>query len=62
LGTTAGATVEPVVASWDTGLLAWAPDLLGLGNQQVTDLAAEHDADDVKVVELEGDRLAGPQP
>jgi hypothetical protein len=38
-----------------------AADLLRLGDQQVADLAAEDDADDVQVLQLERDGLPRPQ-
>ena len=40
-------------------VLPGAGDLLRLGDQQVAGLAVEHDADDVQVLQLQGDRLAG---
>lgn len=39
--------------------LSRTDDLLRFGDQQVADLAAEHDADDVQILQLQGDRLAG---
>jgi len=38
-----------------------AADLARFADQQITRLAAEHLADDLQVIEPDGDRLPGPQ-